>query len=44
MLDLAQIPLTWQERDQGNYPLIFAGGQLPHLTPNLTQISSILSH
>ncbi|MEM7768910.1 MAG: TIGR03960 family B12-binding radical SAM protein, partial [Cyanobacteria bacterium P01_A01_bin.37] len=38
MLDLAGIPLTWQERDaaepnpvwdveQGSYPLIFAGGQ-----------------
>lgn len=27
MLDLANIPLTWQERLTGNYPLIFAGGQ-----------------
>ncbi len=26
MLDLAQIPLTWQERANGDYPLIFAGG------------------
>ena len=26
MLSLAQIPLTWQQRNQGNYPLVFAGG------------------
>lgn len=26
MLDLAGIPLTWQERQAGPYPLIFAGG------------------
>ncbi|MEN9213743.1 MAG: TIGR03960 family B12-binding radical SAM protein [Gloeomargarita sp. DG_1_6_bins_138] len=26
MLDLAQIPLTARERQQGHYPLIFAGG------------------
>lgn len=32
MLDLAGIPLTWQERRQGNYPLIFAGG--PTATSN----------
>ena len=33
MLSLAQIPLTWQERDQGNYPLIFAGGQTATSNP-----------
>lgn len=33
MLDLAQIPLTWQEREQGNYPLIFAGGQTATSNP-----------
>lgn len=33
MLDLAQIPLTWQERQQGNYPLIFAGGQTATSNP-----------
>ncbi len=27
MLDLAGIPLTWEERNQGIYPLVFAGGQ-----------------
>ncbi|OUL32528.1 B12-binding domain-containing radical SAM protein [Nostoc sp. T09] len=33
MLDLAGIPLTWQERTQGNYPLIFAGGQTATSNP-----------
>ncbi len=33
MLDLAAIPLTWQERQQGNYPLIFAGGQTATSNP-----------
>jgi radical SAM family uncharacterized protein/radical SAM-linked protein len=33
MLDLAQIPLTWQEREGGNYPLIFAGGQTATSNP-----------
>ncbi|ACK64749.1 Radical SAM domain protein [Rippkaea orientalis PCC 8801] len=33
MLDLAGIPLTWQERDQGKYPLIFAGGQTATSNP-----------
>lgn len=33
MLDLAQIPLTWQERADGNYPLIFAGGQTATSNP-----------
>ncbi|MGK7916511.1 MAG: TIGR03960 family B12-binding radical SAM protein, partial [Prochloraceae cyanobacterium] len=33
MLDLAQIPLTWQERSQGDYPLIFAGGQTATSNP-----------
>lgn len=33
MLDLAQIPLTWQERDRGDYPLIFAGGQTATSNP-----------
>jgi radical SAM family uncharacterized protein/radical SAM-linked protein len=33
MLDLAGIPLTWQERLQGNYPLIFAGGQTATSNP-----------
>ncbi|MBE9045331.1 TIGR03960 family B12-binding radical SAM protein [Pleurocapsales cyanobacterium LEGE 10410] len=32
MLDLAQIPLTWQERDAGD-PLIFAGGQTATSNP-----------
>jgi radical SAM superfamily enzyme YgiQ (UPF0313 family) len=27
MLSLAGIPQTWREREAGNYPLIFAGGQ-----------------
>ena len=33
MLDLAAIPLTWRERDSGNYPLIFAGGQTATSNP-----------
>ena len=34
MLDLAMIPLTWHERQaQGNYPLIFAGGQTATSNP-----------
>ena len=33
MLDLAQIPLTWQERSQGSYPLVFAGGQTATSNP-----------
>ncbi len=33
MLDLAGIPLTWQEREDGNYPLIFAGGQTATSNP-----------
>jgi radical SAM family uncharacterized protein/radical SAM-linked protein len=33
MLSLAQIPLTWQERQTGNYPLIFAGGQTATSNP-----------
>ncbi len=33
MLSLANIPLTWQERDTGNYPLIFAGGQTATSNP-----------
>lgn len=33
MLSLAQIPLTWQERDAGDYPLIFAGGQTATSNP-----------
>jgi radical SAM family uncharacterized protein/radical SAM-linked protein len=33
MLDLAGIPLTWQERIEGNYPLIFAGGQTATSNP-----------
>lgn len=33
MLDLAGVPLTWQERTQGNYPLIFAGGQTATSNP-----------
>ena len=32
MLDLAQIPLTWQERGK-DYPLIFAGGQTATSNP-----------
>lgn len=33
MLDLAGIPLTWQEREIGDYPLIFAGGQTATSNP-----------
>lgn len=33
MLDLAGIPLTWLERNSGNYPLIFAGGQTATSNP-----------
>jgi radical SAM family uncharacterized protein/radical SAM-linked protein len=33
MLDLAQIPLTWREREGGDYPLIFAGGQTATSNP-----------
>lgn len=33
MLSLAQIPLTWQERETGDYPLIFAGGQTATSNP-----------
>jgi radical SAM family uncharacterized protein/radical SAM-linked protein len=33
MLDLATIPLTWQERAGTNYPLIFAGGQTATSNP-----------
>jgi radical SAM family uncharacterized protein/radical SAM-linked protein len=33
MLDLAGIPLTSKERDTGNYPLIFAGGQTATSNP-----------
>ena len=33
MLTLAQIPLTWQERNAGDYPLIFAGGQTATSNP-----------
>ena len=33
MLDLAQIPLTWEERDAEDYPLIFAGGQTATSNP-----------
>jgi len=33
MLDLAGIPLTWQSRRSGNYPLIFAGGQTATSNP-----------
>jgi radical SAM family uncharacterized protein/radical SAM-linked protein len=33
MLDLAQIPLTWKERANSNYPLIFAGGQTATSNP-----------
>jgi len=33
MLDLAGIPLTWQQRQQGLYPLIFAGGQTATSNP-----------
>ncbi|HAC65464.1 MAG TPA: B12-binding domain-containing radical SAM protein, partial [Cyanothece sp. UBA12306] len=33
MLDLAAIPLTWHERTQGDYPLVFAGGQTATSNP-----------
>ncbi len=33
MLTLAGIPLTWREREMGNYPLIFAGGQTATSNP-----------
>jgi len=33
MLDLAGIPLTWKERANSNYPLIFAGGQTATSNP-----------
>lgn len=33
MLSLAQIPLTWQEREGGDYPFIFAGGQTATSNP-----------
>ena len=33
MLSLANIALTWQERDKGDYPLIFAGGQTATSNP-----------
>jgi radical SAM family uncharacterized protein/radical SAM-linked protein len=33
MLDLAGIPLTWQERSQDDYPFIFAGGQTATSNP-----------
>ncbi len=33
MLDLANIPLTWAERQSGEYPLIFAGGQTATSNP-----------
>ncbi len=33
MLDLAKIPLTWQEREAGDYPFIFAGGQTATSNP-----------
>jgi radical SAM family uncharacterized protein/radical SAM-linked protein len=33
MLSLAQIPLTWRERQTGDYPLIFAGGQTATSNP-----------
>ncbi|MGC1247714.1 MAG: TIGR03960 family B12-binding radical SAM protein [Spirulinaceae cyanobacterium] len=33
MLDLAGIALTWREREAGDYPLIFAGGQTATSNP-----------
>ncbi len=33
MLDLAGIPLTWQERKESDFPLIFAGGQTATSNP-----------
>jgi radical SAM family uncharacterized protein/radical SAM-linked protein len=33
MLDLAGVPLTWRQRSQGEFPLIFAGGQTATSNP-----------
>lgn len=33
MLDLAGIPLTWRDRDNDSFPLIFAGGQTATSNP-----------
>lgn len=33
MLDLAGIPLTWRDRDNSSFPLIFAGGQTATSNP-----------
>jgi radical SAM superfamily enzyme YgiQ (UPF0313 family) len=33
MLSMAGIPLTWREREAGNYQLIFAGGQTATSNP-----------
>jgi radical SAM family uncharacterized protein/radical SAM-linked protein len=33
MLDLAGIPLTWKERENSDFPLIFAGGQTATSNP-----------
>ncbi len=33
MLDLAGIPLTWRDRADGTYPLVFAGGQTATSNP-----------
>lgn len=33
MLDLAAIPLTWKERENSQFPLIFAGGQTATSNP-----------
>ncbi|PSP18795.1 MAG: TIGR03960 family radical SAM protein [Cyanobacteria bacterium QS_8_64_29] len=33
MLDLAGVPLTWQERAAGDWPLVFAGGQTATSNP-----------
>ena len=33
MLSIAQIPLTWQERNNSEYPFIFAGGQTATSNP-----------
>ena len=33
MLDLAGIPLTWKQRANSNYPLVFAGGQTATSNP-----------
>jgi Radical SAM proteins, N-terminal len=43
MLTLAGIPLTWREREEGNYPLIFAGDKRRHPIPNPMRISLTLS-